>query len=86
MVKAVAHEILYPAIFEPEDIGYSVYVPDIPGCVTQGDTMEEAMHMAQDVIELMLEDKSPEQYPKPSAPENIVTIGKKFIKMIEFDI
>lgn len=82
----MAHEILYPVIFEPEDIGYSVYVPDIPGCVTQGDTMEEAMHMAQDAIKLMLEDKKNNQYPKPSTPKDVVITGRQFVKIIQFDI
>ena len=85
MVKAVAHEILYPAIFEPEDIGYSVYVPDIPGCVTQGDTMEEALNMVQEAIGLMLEDKTPNQYPKPSNPKDVVITGNQFVMMVEFD-
>ena len=82
----MSRRFFYPAIFDPEDIGFSVYIPDIPGCMTQGDTMEEAMHMAQDAIELMLEDKSPDQYPKPSASENIEITGKHFIKIIGFNM
>ena len=35
---------------EPEEGGYSVIVPALPGCVTQGDTIEEAIAMAQDAI------------------------------------
>ena len=35
---------------EPEDGGYSVIVPALPGCVTQGETPEEAVAMAQDAI------------------------------------
>ena len=32
--------VYYPAIFHPEDVGgYSVSVPDIEGCFTQGDTI-----------------------------------------------
>lgn len=42
----------FTAIFEPaEEGGYVVYVPAIPGCVTQGDTFEEAEMMAKDAIE-----------------------------------
>ena len=48
--------IFYPAIFHPEETGYSVEIPDIEGCFTQGDTMDEAVRMAQDAIGLMLED------------------------------
>ena len=35
---------------EPEEGGYSVIVPALPGCVTQGETVEEAIAMAQDAI------------------------------------
>ena len=31
--------VFYPAVFHPEEMGYSVTVPDIEGCFTQGDTM-----------------------------------------------
>ncbi len=35
---------------EPEEGGYSVLVPALPGCVTQGETVEECVAMAQDAI------------------------------------
>lgn len=42
----------YTAVFEKaEEGGYVVYVPTLPGCVTQGDTFEEAQKMAKDAIE-----------------------------------
>lgn len=82
----MSHRFFSPAIFDPEDIGFSVYIPDPPGCMTQGDTMEEAMHMAQDAIELMLEDKSPDQYQKPSTPEVLEITGRHFVKIIKFNM
>lgn len=81
----MSHRFFYPAIFEPEDIGYSVYVPDIAGCMTQGDTMEEALDMVQEAIGLMLEDKHPNQYPKPSNPKDVEVTGNQFVMMVEFD-
>jgi predicted RNase H-like HicB family nuclease len=39
---------------EPEG-GYTVTVPSLPGCVTFGDTIEEAILMAKEAIELYLE-------------------------------
>ena len=56
----------YPAVFHPEEVGYSVFVPDIEGCSTQGDTMDEAVEMAKDAIGLMLEGLS--EYPQPPIP------------------
>ena len=47
----------YVAKLTPEaDGGYSVEFPDIPGCFTQGDTLEEALAMAKEALELTLED------------------------------
>jgi len=39
---------------EPEG-GYTVIVPLLPGCVTYGETIEEAKKMAKDAIELYLD-------------------------------
>jgi predicted RNase H-like HicB family nuclease len=39
---------------EPEG-GYTAIVPTLPGCVTFGDTIEEAITMAKEAIELYLE-------------------------------
>ncbi|MBN1890841.1 MAG: type II toxin-antitoxin system HicB family antitoxin [Thermoflexales bacterium] len=39
---------------EPEG-GYTVTVPSLPGCVTYGETVDEAIEMAQEAIELYLE-------------------------------
>lgn len=54
--------------------------------MTQGDTIEEALSMAHEGIELMLEDKYPAQYLKPFEPENVAIIGTQFIKIVEFEM
>ncbi|KKU81326.1 MAG: Toxin-antitoxin system, antitoxin component, HicB family [Parcubacteria group bacterium GW2011_GWA2_47_8] len=42
----------YTAVFEPAlEGGYVVYVPSLPGCVTQGETFEEAQMMVRDAID-----------------------------------
>lgn len=43
-------KLVYPAIFSPLDElpGYCVTFPDLPGCVTQGASLSDAMEMAQD--------------------------------------
>lgn len=46
---------VYPAVFTAEkEGGYSVVFPDLEGCYTQGDTLEEALKMAEDVLNLTL--------------------------------
>lgn len=53
----------YNVVFtkEPEG-GYSVSVPDLPGCHSQGDTFEKAQNNIREAIELYLEDADPELY------------------------
>lgn len=47
----------YDAVFEKEqDGGYSVWIPDLPGCASQGDTLEEAIENIKEAIGLYLED------------------------------
>ena len=41
----------YTVFFEPApEGGYVVTVPALPGCITEGDTLEEAREMAADAI------------------------------------
>ncbi len=39
----------------PDDDGYQVVFPHYPNCTTCGDTVEEALMMAKEAIELVLE-------------------------------
>ena len=57
MAKSLSKKILkYTAIFEPaEEGGYVVSVPALPGCVSQGETFEEAVSMIKDAMEGYLE-------------------------------
>ena len=42
-------KLVYTAIFDPNDDGsYTVTVPDLPGCVTEGSNIAEAIDMAVD--------------------------------------
>lgn len=59
---------VYPAIFTEENGQYLVSVPDLSGCHTFGDTLNEAIEMARDAMAMWLciaEDKR-ETIPKPS--------------------
>lgn len=79
---------IYPAIFHPEEEGYSVFVPDIEGCFSQGDTLEEAYEMATDAIGLCLEEyfANGEVAPQPSDPAKVVHEAGDFVALIEFDM
>ena len=46
----------FQVVLEPSDEGgYTVYVPSLPGCISEGDTMEEALENIQEAIALYLE-------------------------------
>lgn len=46
-----AKVLKYTVVFEPsEDGGYVVSVPALPGCLSQGETFEEASKMIKDAI------------------------------------
>jgi len=40
---------------ESDEGGYTVYVPSLPGCISEGDTEEEAIENIKEAIELYLE-------------------------------
>jgi predicted RNase H-like HicB family nuclease len=48
----------YNAIFEKEqEGGFSVWIPALPGCTSQGETFEEAMDNIKEAITLYVEDQ-----------------------------
>lgn len=48
----------YNAIFQKErEGGFSVWIPALPGCTSQGETFEEAMDNIKEAIALYLEDQ-----------------------------
>ena len=59
MVKrSIKQEVLnFNAVFrEEKDGGFSVSVPALPGCFSQGDSLEESVKNIREAIELYLED------------------------------
>ncbi len=43
-------------VLEPSDEGgFTVYVPSLPGCISEGETVDETLHNIQEAIELYLE-------------------------------
>lgn len=62
-------KLYYPAIFVDNGDGFTVEFPDLPGCITEGDTFEEAFEMAEDAacgwILTSIEDG--EEVPKPTS-------------------
>lgn len=80
-------KICYPAVFQKEDVGYSVWVPDIQGCVSQGDDFEEAVNYITEAIGICLEDdlERGNKPPVPSLPTSIKLEENQFVSVIIFD-
>jgi antitoxin HicB len=51
-MKHLSYKILLRK--EPEG-GYTVTVPSLPGCITYGDSISEAIEMAKEAVELYIE-------------------------------
>jgi antitoxin HicB len=66
--------VLSPAV----EGGFTVTVPSLPGCVTEGDTVEEALKNAREAIELTLTSLAEhgEDIPRESAPSvtSLITV------------
>jgi predicted RNase H-like HicB family nuclease len=61
----------YTIILHPDlEGGYTVTVPALPGCITQGETLEEAIGMAKDAIQLYIESLIADGEPVPEEHEH----------------
>ncbi|MGH7202961.1 MAG: type II toxin-antitoxin system HicB family antitoxin [Candidatus Levyibacteriota bacterium] len=74
MKQSITKKVLsYTAIFEPaEEGGYIVSIPALPGCVTQGETFEEATEMIKDAMEGYLVVLQEEGEEVPEEKENVI--------------
>jgi predicted RNase H-like HicB family nuclease len=90
-------KLSYWAVFEPGKDGYSVYFPDIPGCVSFGVTLEDAQREAVDALGLHIygmekdgdtiptPSKTPEIYPE-TAPGYLVAPIVVFPDMVKNEL
>lgn len=75
---------VYPAVFTEENGQYLVSVPDLSGCHTFGDDLNEAIEMARDAMAMWLciaEDKH-EEIPQPSMG---LVVDTGFISFVDVD-
>ncbi|MCR4442722.1 MAG: type II toxin-antitoxin system HicB family antitoxin [Peptococcaceae bacterium] len=82
-------DYIYPAIFEHNSDGsYTITFPDLPGCISEGKSLANAMYMAQKAltqwIEYLLDEN--EQIPAPSDIKNIITADGQFASLIRAEI
>ncbi|MBI5948913.1 MAG: type II toxin-antitoxin system HicB family antitoxin [Chloroflexi bacterium] len=55
----------YAVVIEPAESNYSAYVPDLPGCVAVGDTIEEAEREIREAILFHIEGLKEDGLPIP---------------------
>ena len=82
-------KITYPALFHEEDGKYWVEFPDLEGCLTNGDTVEESYKNAKEALGFYL-DKEGDVYEriinKPSEVKDIVNANPGLLVMlVEYD-
>lgn len=82
-------EYVYPALFHPNSDGsFTILFPDLPGCISEGKSLANAMYMAQDAltqwIEYLTDKKEP--IPSPSDSRVIQTEGDEFINLIRAEL
>ena len=81
------HNIKFQPVFTKEEAGYSVNFPDLESCYTSGETLEEAMEMAQDFLCLTLygREQDGKEIPAASAVNDVAHGENKFVSLVGCD-
>ena len=61
----------YAIVIEKADNNFSAYVPDLPGCIATGDTVEETEREIRGAIEFHLEGLRADNLPVPAASSRV---------------
>ncbi len=82
-------EYVYPAVFHPNDDGsYTITYPDLPGCISEGKSLGNAVYMAQTALTQWIEyltDKK-ESIPSASDLKSIDLSPEEFVSLIRADV
>lgn len=76
---------VYSAIFTPSEDGYQVAVPDLPGCITYGTDLPDALEMAEDAIAMWLWDAENKKEAIPPASRTVTADSPAFVNLIVAD-
>jgi predicted RNase H-like HicB family nuclease len=69
-------KLTYLAVFETdENPGFSVYFPDVPGCISCGETFERALRMAKEALSLHIYGMEQDGEPLPERTDKVPEIG-----------
>ena len=84
-------KLVYPAIFTPYEDGsdgYLVEFPDLPGCVTGGDDLAEAIFMAEDAASgwVLTELEEGKKAPEATKANDVVASGNAMVNLVALDM
>jgi antitoxin HicB len=71
----------YPVTLYPDSEGYVVEIKDLPGCITQADTVEEAFAEIEDARVLWIESAYEHDDPIPPPSTEVQYSGKTLLRM-----
>ncbi len=76
---------IFPAIFEEDTRGYSIYFPDLEGAFTCADNLEEALYVSKEALGIYLYslEERKIKIPKPSLPNKVITKNNQFVQLID---
>ena len=82
-------EYVYPALFHANDDGsYTVTYPDLPGCISEGKSLSNAIYMAQTALSQWIEYLSDnnKDIPAASVLNSITTEENEFVNLVRAEV
>lgn len=82
-------EFVYPAVFHPnEDGSFTVTFPDLPGCISEGKSLGNAMYMAQSALTQWLEYLTDKKlsFPEACVLDHIETADGEFVNFVRAEL
>ena len=71
----------YPVIYEKSANGWGAYIPDLPGCVALGFTLDETKRLIQESVELHLRSmrEDGDTIPEPSHVVDVLEVAREHL-------
>jgi len=80
---------VYPAVFHPNNDGsFTIFYPDLPGCISEGKSLENALYMAQDALTQWIEAATENNisFSPASVIDSVSHEAGEFVSLIRADV